>query len=727
MDTTSQDDQLPLLRKISEQEDDPGLFPEEVHRLHEAGRAREALKVFRGVIKQTLDNHRRKLQEECAANPYLWLDQLSSGSPGMYTLNGVGTRLYGKHKPDEHGFYISTLWFVVLFIPVLPLGAYLVQDAEGGGWYFLAKAPLPPLAKVVRLVTAVVVLMAALSAGAGVFWTGTSTRLMVYNGHDVAVTATVGDKTVEIAPRQLRKLGRVSTDAKSFSAAVAGATVEQFEADLSEGRGGTTLYNVNGRAGIVLGFICYGPCNTIDDRLLGNGPLLFLDNVDYAFVEPPASKDVNEGSTIIDSVLYDLEDELPFVGAVALVREDISFEAARAMVDAELEINPANLLALYTATIFHGDDAEAMDRLARGARDHAPEDVEVHRYYQDCQRHGERTQELTEEYRGLATDNPDSAMHQYLYGRLLDDDPVVAEARFARALEIDPDFAYAKLALGYNKALAGSYREAEDHYRQYAAHDADSASRVFETRLRLTRLRGLSPYSAEAEKIIAETRAAGADPYWVDRIQLLLMVEQNPDRAEELLAGEIGKLAGQHDLEDTATLEKYLATEVALAAGDVATAYRRFEAVEASEFPAANIAILALTLALSDGASDDKLQQALQQHGEYLQWAEPGVLIVAIAAGRGLDYPARETLEQMTAGLSSGALPTAVLDAGIDLRDVAAVDAALSGAAADNLGYGYVAAAILLEKQGHQGCAAWNSYRERARIYLLPTQRPAWD
>jgi hypothetical protein len=60
----------------------------------------------------------------------------------MYTLNGIGTTIYGRRyltKKDLHSMginikvgnpYISTMWFVILFVPIIPLGSYIIF-AEG--------------------------------------------------------------------------------------------------------------------------------------------------------------------------------------------------------------------------------------------------------------------------------------------------------------------------------------------------------------------------------------------------------------------------------------------------------------------------------------------------------------------------------------------------------------------------------------------------------------------
>ena len=66
-------------------------------------------------------------------------------SGGMFTFNGIGTRLYGKAKQDN-GTYIATKWIVFLFIPLIPLASYIVLDWENTGIfsrnYELLKTPL---------------------------------------------------------------------------------------------------------------------------------------------------------------------------------------------------------------------------------------------------------------------------------------------------------------------------------------------------------------------------------------------------------------------------------------------------------------------------------------------------------------------------------------------------------------------------------------------------------
>lgn len=46
-----------------------------------------------------------------------------------FTLNGIGTRYYGtRWLPD--GTYITTKWFVFVYVPIIPLGSVRVLEAS---------------------------------------------------------------------------------------------------------------------------------------------------------------------------------------------------------------------------------------------------------------------------------------------------------------------------------------------------------------------------------------------------------------------------------------------------------------------------------------------------------------------------------------------------------------------------------------------------------------------
>lgn len=48
----------------------------------------------------------------------------------MYSLNGIGTTLYGKRDVHPDGSYIATKWFILFLLPIIPLCSYRVWRGE---------------------------------------------------------------------------------------------------------------------------------------------------------------------------------------------------------------------------------------------------------------------------------------------------------------------------------------------------------------------------------------------------------------------------------------------------------------------------------------------------------------------------------------------------------------------------------------------------------------------
>jgi hypothetical protein len=47
--------------------------------------------------------------------------------PAQFTsVNGIGSTLYGKSDPRDDGSYVTTEWFTVFFVPILPVCSYRV-------------------------------------------------------------------------------------------------------------------------------------------------------------------------------------------------------------------------------------------------------------------------------------------------------------------------------------------------------------------------------------------------------------------------------------------------------------------------------------------------------------------------------------------------------------------------------------------------------------------------
>lgn len=55
----------------------------------------------------------------------------------MYSINGIGTTLYGKREKHSDGSYIVTKWFVLFLLPIFPLSSYRVWRGETKASLFL--------------------------------------------------------------------------------------------------------------------------------------------------------------------------------------------------------------------------------------------------------------------------------------------------------------------------------------------------------------------------------------------------------------------------------------------------------------------------------------------------------------------------------------------------------------------------------------------------------------
>jgi hypothetical protein len=64
-------------------------------------------------------------------------------APSLSTFNGLGTTLYGRSSYDKPtDSYLATLYFVLLWIPLFPLGRYRVRWVFPKSYSFLGKVPL---------------------------------------------------------------------------------------------------------------------------------------------------------------------------------------------------------------------------------------------------------------------------------------------------------------------------------------------------------------------------------------------------------------------------------------------------------------------------------------------------------------------------------------------------------------------------------------------------------
>ncbi len=714
------------LRRISREAGDSGLFPAEVHRLFEAGKARKAQSALRAHVPKELNSARKRRQQQYLDDVYLWLEPLDK-APTMHTINGIGTTLYGNYKPNEDGVHIATLWFVFVFLPVFPLAAYVVRKAGGNSWNFYAKAPLPPFARFWRLGFAGLAVAAGVAIAAQVAWDKAHVELWVYNGFDLPVEVTVGDDHYSLDPHRVVRAGNYPVGVVPITATPQGWAVplEQTDANLDLLGDDELLYNVASRASLVRSWVVYGPGSTRDDDLLGSQAFVGVGNVDYLLRDPPESKSVKEGSSIVDEVIYNAEDEVSFSVAAFITQAMVGPDDAWRMLRARLAVQPGDREALALAsTIKPPGDPElvAVGELARAGR---PDDVEAHRLYQNSLG-SESSLAVRDEYAALATEHPGSAMHQYLAGRLLDDGSPEAEALFHKAIALDPEFAYAHLALGYHQSAQGQLGQASQSYARYAESDDAAFADVLRSRVRLLQVQAAPGWLDGANALLDQAEARLGLDLGLAGLRSTLAVssgQSSLDQALEALETSLGGVTEDPDGLGTGIAPALL--DACMAAGDATRARALLEQLD----PEQDAWVLAKgDLFLALGAGDDTaIRQALDDHLEMISSSASAQALFAAAAAQALGHDGAAQLLELAGSLErmGSVSPAVVLDPQADLGSPASLDALLAKVPLDGRGLGYAAAAVRLQHGSGDGATLAHA-RAQAERLLLPDELPPW-
>lgn len=51
------------------------------------------------------------------------------------SVNGIGTKFYGRADEWADGTYITTKWFIFFYLPIIPLRSYRVKRIDEGGFF----------------------------------------------------------------------------------------------------------------------------------------------------------------------------------------------------------------------------------------------------------------------------------------------------------------------------------------------------------------------------------------------------------------------------------------------------------------------------------------------------------------------------------------------------------------------------------------------------------------
>lgn len=410
------------------------------------------------------------------ADRRLFLEPLRS-APSMATLNGVGTMIYGRDEQRPDGAYIATLFFVVLFVPVLPIGAYLVADAGGRSYRFFGKAPLGWLTYAWQALAGVGVLGAVLLGAATTFWASRHATLHVVNGLPIPVVARVGDVELSVPSEGIAQatleVGRYPVAIRTID----GRLIEEQPLDVFAGED-VLAFNVLGAAPIYREEIVYSASAATppsSEPSVGCGESdIHWGSVDFAFVEPPASMSLSSRTSTTTRTHTDVvPGGWQMCAGVLASREQTAEALALTARVAEATGYPMEVVSI-AAAIDDGSAPDAMLSLCDAARVAHPESVELHRIYQTYAIREGRRAEVRADYDARAAAAPDSADLAYLAARPIAGGPgLLALEQVAARF---PEHAYAMRAHAYALYTAGRWAESLAAWDAAAALDPDTSA-----------------------------------------------------------------------------------------------------------------------------------------------------------------------------------------------------------------------------------------------------------
>lgn len=722
-----------VLRRISEDEGDPDLFPAEVHRLHEAGQPAAARRALQKHVTSERDAVRRDRQMAFAEDPYLWLEPME-GSPGLGTVNGIGMRMYGTHAPDGHGHYITVRYLTMVFIPVLPLGAYVVEDAEGGGWFFLAKAPMPLFARVWQMAFGLLLVAGMGVAGWRFQQHRTHTDVLAYNGGPVALEIEVGDVSARVGPGQHHEISGVPTGPVVLTASVQGPSgtsveIDRVETDLGPYGGEDVVYNAGGLGVFATTYVQYGEGEPPEGFLLGAESVIVVAH-DFALSEPPETVSMSsgeEGET--RSMLEPLVDGWTPEQLFELLVEEHGLPDGVRFARAWLEVDPEQRGLQYSSLMPVGDDdGPVLLALAQTMTTLHPDSVSAHRYAQGVRLgEGEDRMELVRDYEARAAEDPSDPDRAYLHARMLDGvDPAAADRLLEANLKVHPNHDWSHRALGH------SAMELEEPLRSLAHYDAfvgDDPERNFELYPVLLMLQRVADGSAWSPGVAARLERAGRFGETAYLVAQRRLVHRAAARA-----GSLDEIISDYESEWVASggqpmepMDRAWITVQAGSAGGLHEAVRpAMDSLRVDPDFTQAIAEFGLLLALSDGGDRAAVAPALEVLTPDADLAVDLALVVA-AAERAVDPVASASRVERLREMAPLDDPSHVLRPGLDLTDAEAVRGAVFAVNPPGRGAAWAAVAVALDAQGEAGHPVARMARAAARTWGYPGLVPYWE
>jgi tetratricopeptide (TPR) repeat protein len=475
------------------------------------------------------------------------------GAPAMHTVNGIGTRLYGAAEPNRaDGTSIATLYFTVVYLPVLPLASYLVRADAGTGlnrsWQFFAKVPLTRGHRVWRWGALAAVVLGLCAIGDHVIWRSHHSRIRVVNGLDVEVEATIGREHLRVGSGGIGSVEVPSGRNHISTRTASGEPVEELDV-VAPGSTDLVAYDVLGAAPIRVAefwYVANGAAQPGEPRVEDHfgEPFVVRDDVHFVFETPPEQIKMSGDSQMRRRALL-LKGGWRSTVAALNARADRTRAGDLACRVALLERTDEAIA--FAAQLVFAKDAERALQFAEQAVARAPDSIEAHRAYQSAMERLGRNEEIRPRYRTMFEKAPDSARAGYLYARTLPRKEALPLLETLVAAH--PDDPWCRRAIAWCQLMSRRYAEAGSHFQKLGEIDPSAAGWTFSYRVEALVGAGKTPEaerfaraaatSGEWSAIVASARLArlpDADKTLADVTTLLPKSSRGPIDAEGLKA-----------------------------------------------------------------------------------------------------------------------------------------------------------------------------------------------
>lgn len=221
------------------------------------------------------------------------------GAPAMFTYNGIGLAVYGASEQRADGAYIGTHYVVLVFVPVFPLGSYLMAHSGANAYRFFGKAPFGLFDWLFNRLVVLGVVGAVLMGLSSSVISSRYADVHVVNGLPFPVVAELCGTRRDVAPNERTEVTVPVGECRMTAWAAtdpSAAPIETTSLRIEPGHD-VIAWNVLGMAPVYDEVVVYGTTRAPPEGNLHCGEsLIVLDDVDHAFSRPPTSVSVSRRS-----------------------------------------------------------------------------------------------------------------------------------------------------------------------------------------------------------------------------------------------------------------------------------------------------------------------------------------------------------------------------------------------------------------------------------------------